>query len=508
METPSPGTPIVVDIGSAYVKVGYAGEGDPRHVFPTLVGSEKYQTVMVDVDTRNLYVGNDAMKMRGVLKLSHPIERSQITDWDSYYEILNHIFYSLLRIESLSDYPVFYVDKLFVSKEIKEFIARVLFETHRAKSIIMVPSPILSCFSVGLTTGLVVESGDGETWVVPIINGQIIEQAVERITLAGIDVTHNLKSLLMREGINISSSAIDEIVREIKEKHCFFVLDPDNPPKIEDQYSYAMPDGSKINIPNHVLYEAPEVIFEPSMIGSNTKNITQAIISSIQKVDRRYWGDLVSHITLSGGNFMHSGFEERLKTELTNALPQLGKIPKPYFEEEEIQEKRQLQPAQVEAKTKDTCPQCGNTVDLSDGKTTCPECGAKMTPTQIDLNMGSTESSEKPEIPDTCPNCQKEITDKTSLFCPYCGEKLTKTEEKETKSFESTPQPAMEFSDEFESSENALKFFIPDNLQYAIFYGAAILGSLPSFQQLFITQEEFTQSPDVLYRDISQIFET
>ncbi|TXT59066.1 MAG: putative Actin/actin family protein [Promethearchaeota archaeon] len=502
METPNPGTPIIVDIGSAYVKVGYAGEGEPRHVFPTIIGREKYRTVMVDVDTRQLYVGDDAMKMRGVLKLSHPIERSQIMEWDEYYEILNHIFYNLLRIESLSAYPVFYVDKLFVSKEIKEYIARVLFETHRAQSIIMIPSPILSCFSVGLTTGLVIESGDGETWVVPIINGQIIEQAVERISLAGMDVSHNLKSLLMREGINITSSAIDEIVREIKENHCFFVLDPNNPPKIDDQYSYTMPDGSTVSIPNHVLYEAPEVLFEPQMIGSNTKNITQAVLSSIQKVDKRYWGDMITHIALSGGNFMHSGFEERLKIELANALPQLGQIRKPYFKEEEVEQKKELQPAQINNKTKDTCPKCGALVDLSDGKTVCPECGAEMSITQLNIDVNNNSQDLEDEIPEVCPSCGKDINDRTSLFCPYCGEKLIQEEEEPQKP--SSPPPAKEF---FENSENILKFFVPDNLQYAIFTGAAILGSLPSFQQLFITEDIFQSNPDILYRDISQIFE-
>jgi len=31
-----PGTPIIIDIGSAYVKIGFAGEPAPRFVFPTI----------------------------------------------------------------------------------------------------------------------------------------------------------------------------------------------------------------------------------------------------------------------------------------------------------------------------------------------------------------------------------------------------------------------------------------------------------------------------------------
>ena len=219
MAIPLPGTPIIIDIGSAYCKVGFAGEPTPRFVFPTITGTEKYKSVMVDVSARNIYVGNDASKMRGVLKIKHPIERGAIMDWNDFYEILNYCLYSLLRIPDMTQYPVLFTEAPFLQRETKEFIARVFYETHRAKSLIMIPTPILSIFSVGLTTGMVIESGDGITWVCPVINGQIVDQAVQKLTLAGTDVNQYLKNLIMREGINIESSAVDEIVKEIKEKN-------------------------------------------------------------------------------------------------------------------------------------------------------------------------------------------------------------------------------------------------------------------------------------------------
>ena len=103
MAIPLPGTPIIVDIGSAYTKIGFAGEPSPRYVFPTITGTEKYKAVMVDVSARSIYIGNDVVKMRGVLKIKRPIERGAIMDWNDYYEILNYIFYSLLRVKNLSN---------------------------------------------------------------------------------------------------------------------------------------------------------------------------------------------------------------------------------------------------------------------------------------------------------------------------------------------------------------------------------------------------------------------
>ncbi|MHA1987084.1 MAG: hypothetical protein ACW98D_10630 [Promethearchaeota archaeon] len=505
MALPLPGTPIIVDIGSAYVKVGFAGEPGPRFVFPCITGTEKYKSVMVDVSARSMYVGNDVSRMRGVLKISHPIQRGSIMNWDSFFEILNYIFYSLLRVESLSEYPVFYCESPFMHRETKEYIARLLFETHGVKSLIMMPTPLLSLFSVGLTTGLVIESGDGLTWVAPIINGVMQDHAVQKVSLAGIDVNHNLKNLLMREGVNITSSAADEIIQDIKEKNCYFVLDPNDPPKTGEKFAVPMPDGSTINIASHVLYQAPEILFDPSMLGvSNVMNLTEAVLACLKVLDNQYWHELLSHIVFSGGNLSYSGFEQRFQSELNAVLPQLGSIPRPKPTLSVV--KSELIKLQVVGNTKkqhDTCSQCGEMLDLSTGIEYCPSCGGRLSLPEIKLDLSSQNEPVGSKIKkEKCPYCKKEIQDATSLFCPYCGRSV---ENFENPKISKEKSPAQEFVEYMESSNEILKFFIPDNFQFAIFNGAAILGSLPSFQNLFITHEQFQSNTDLLYRDISEI---
>ncbi len=514
MESPPPETPIILDIGSAYVKVGFAGDSAPRYTFPCITGTEKYKAVMVDVSARNIYVGDDAMKMRGVLKVSYPIQRGQIMDWNNYYEILNHIFYNLLRIENLSSHPVVYAEHPFVQKEVKEYIARVLFETHRVKSLMMIPSSLLSIFSVGLTTGLVVESGDGITWVVPIIGGKIVYQAVQRIELGGADVNHNLKNLMMREGINITSSSADEILKQIKEKNCYFVLDPRNPPASTDNFSYPMPDGTTLTCPNRLLYQAPEVLFTPAMIGSNAMSIPQAIIYSLRLVGSEYWGEMLQHIVLAGGNLSYSGFNERLKNELNALLPELGPIPKPRVSKPAlaapIVEPKKLQLLEGEKREKDTCSKCGTLVDLTDGKQFCPTCGAPMALPEITIGVGLGKKQEKPKKNrGKCPNCGKDLKDDFSLFCPYCGKTIPVELEVPTAAaveqiLEKAPE-VQQLANYFDSSEELIKLYVPDSLQFAVYNGASILGSLPSFQPLFVTLQQFQANPDSLYRDISDI---
>jgi actin-related protein len=294
-------------------------------------------------------------------------------------------------------------------------------------------------------------------------------------------------------------------------------LNPNTAPSSSEQFHYPMPDGNFVSIPQQILYKAPEVLFQPALINSNIPSIPQAIISSLKTINSGYWADLLSHIVLSGGNLSYPGFEERLRAELDGLVPQLGPIPKPREDEksnlapfvEELKPlQNQLKSVMSGIKNEDTCSKCGTLVNLSDGKEFCPKCGAPMKMPEISLDLGLGKKNETPTITDECPHCHKKIKDKTSLFCPYCGKKIEALDIPEISEEFISQAPAQEFSDFYEtsSSSSIVKFFIPDNLLHSTFNGASILGSLPSFLGLFITQAEFQTNPNLLYQDISQIF--
>ena len=84
---------------------------------------------------------------------------------------------------------------------------------------------------------MVMDSGDGVTHTVPIYEGFSIPHAVRRIQLAGRDLTQHMTKLFTEQGLNFSSSAEQEIVRDIKEKHCFVALDYDATLKVSQDSS-------------------------------------------------------------------------------------------------------------------------------------------------------------------------------------------------------------------------------------------------------------------------------
>jgi actin-related protein len=503
---PSDDKIVIIDIGEGYTKVGFAGDEQPI-MFPTMTGKEKYQSVMADVETKGQYVGEDCMRMRGVLKITYPINRGSVMDWDSFYALLSHVFFNVLRVDP-SKVNVIYSESPLTPLENRKYITRLFFETYRAKSVYIANSPIMALFSAGLTTGISVESGEGLTWVSPVVDGRVIAHAVQRLPLSGKDVSEYLRTLLLGYGVNITSSAQRDILREIKEQSCFIALNPAEVAKNNtDVTSYILPDGESAKIPMNVRVNAPEILFHPELLGYNVASIAQAIITAIMKLDRKYWRVMLKNIVVSGGNTMFQGFNFRLEEEIKKLLPQMGPLPDP-SPSNKPSEKPKMVNATTSSKMFDTCPKCGERVNLASSPK-CPKCGHKFGATTISIPSNLV-------YPTRCPSCKRKLGDENP-FCPFCGGKIELVPASTSKNLgpiELPPQlnelekiKATEFEDGtlVDEGGDIIKIILPAKRNTAIFNGASILGSIPSAKSLFVTYEQYLQDPNTIALDFSQL---
>jgi actin-related protein len=289
---------------------------------------------MLQGSNKDYYVGEEAMQKRGILILKYPLEHGVIQNWDDMEKIWKHTFDNELRIvlgaddEAEEDVAgVLLTEAPMNPKENRERMTQIMFETFQARRFYVAIQAVLSLYASGRTTGVVVDCGDGVSHTVPIYEGYSMPHAIQRINLAGRDLTDYICKILTESKINLHTSAERESAKKIKEDLCYvsmnFAEEVDN--FAGKEKTFELPDMSVVTVHNQII-RCPELMFKPSMDGKEMMGLHELAKKTVDDCDLDVRKDLLCNIVMSGGTTMFPNMPERLQAEIEGLVAEGAKV--------------------------------------------------------------------------------------------------------------------------------------------------------------------------------------
>ncbi|KAJ6614988.1 actin-like protein ARP6 [Mycena sp. CBHHK59/15] len=340
---------LVLDNGGATVKAGIIDEklaDDPRIIVNAVVRSK---------GDKATYIGHELDKCKDHSSLNYrlPLEKGYIVDWDAQKAVWDGILSDEVLNVDPTESTVLITEPYFNLPKIQEVYDQFIFEEYEFKAHYRATPASLMPYGTlfdqpGLPSPeciLVVDSGFSFTHVVPLIDGQIVWNAVKRLDVGGKLLTNQLKELISFRYYNVMEETY--IINHVKEMCCFVSSDYKkdietwrNDPKgnaiVEE---YVLPDltkskagriRTKDDIPlntdqivpmGNERFTVPEIIFRPDDIGLAQSGLPETIATSIALLPEDIQGMFWANIGLIGGNTKFSGFRRRLVSELQSLAP-------------------------------------------------------------------------------------------------------------------------------------------------------------------------------------------
>ncbi|CAL8463368.1 g2902 [Coccomyxa elongata] len=366
---------LVVDLGSSTVKAGYAGEDNPKALFPSAVGCIGGQAGSELSNGgagagRKLHVGSQAMGFRrDDMEVVQPFVNGLYNDWDIVEAIWSHIFKDQLSANP-SEHPLMLAEPSFNTKDIREKTVEVLFEKFSPPALFLAKNAVLSSFAMGRQSSLVVDAGHEGIVVSAVHDGYVLQKSITRAPIGGKLLTQCMLQSIESKGITVKppysfkrslSSAgqwelkdldfpnttpsfrryhVEQVGADVKET---IGRVSDGPFDAEQNASiptvnYELPDGTEIQVgPDR--FKVPEVLFNPSLLstfagldtvkgydGGELMGMQGLVQDSINRCDVDLRRDLYNGVLLAGGTAMFTGLRDRLERELAEAAPHNAKV--------------------------------------------------------------------------------------------------------------------------------------------------------------------------------------
>ncbi|CAK8688420.1 unnamed protein product [Clavelina lepadiformis] len=309
--------PIVIDNGSYCVRAGWAGEFAPIASVRNVIGhwraeaSEAWQEHL-----GSKFIGETAIERHSTLMLENPIEDGKVQNWRTLQQVWDHAIIDSMN-EEVSQHPILVSESATVEKKQREKMVEVFIETLRVPGVRLCPQAVLCSFSCGQKVGIVVNSGHGQTEIVPVYEGYQLPHLTVELPVGGRHITEYLARLVQRErGVNFTSVPEMEIINGFKESHASVQTGRASTVGVED---YNLPDGRVIELGKELTH-CTEPLFNPGLVGKSSLGLTQLVKQTLESVEPDLLEESNHNILLSGGTGRLKGLRSRLQEEINSKM--------------------------------------------------------------------------------------------------------------------------------------------------------------------------------------------
>ncbi|KAK9814862.1 hypothetical protein WJX73_000597 [Symbiochloris irregularis] len=329
----------VLDCGTGFSKLGFAGNFQPSLVLPTAIALDdavsKAASKQHVLEEHNVHIGQEAVDLALTHSVYYPVRQGVVDNWDQMETYWHHAFSRYLRLDP-GEQPIVLTEPPLNAPENRELTAEILFETFNVPSLYIGMQAILALYASFICergdqgkrqtlTGCVVESGHGVTHIIPVVDGFVIGSCIRSIPLAGRDITLYIQKALRERGEPIPAHMSLDTARLIKEKHCYVSSDKDKEaarraatktPLFHEGVDSRTGTHFRCNIGDEAFL-GPELLFSPSAFTQEwTASLPQVVDSVIQSCPIDARKPLYSNIVLSGGSTLFKGFAKRLQRDV------------------------------------------------------------------------------------------------------------------------------------------------------------------------------------------------
>eukprot|EP01100_Stratorugosa_tubuloviscum_P000189 TRINITY_DN1039_c0_g2_i4.p1 TRINITY_DN1039_c0_g2~~TRINITY_DN1039_c0_g2_i4.p1 ORF type:complete len:375 (-),score=159.05 TRINITY_DN1039_c0_g2_i4:369-1493(-) len=318
---------VIIDIGSYLTRVGFGGNS--RH------SSELLTAASISTVDNSGFISDACVANadRSNFQFINLFNNGVIENLNWFKHFLRYIFEFEILTTITENKVLITLPLISNLKDLKIQMARILFNEFNIGWLSIQSSAKMCLYAYSLSSGIIINCSEKLIQITPIINNQILFEAVQSANFGGFDLDCYLEKLLESRGFEIGpytqSFARKSLLKKIKEKYCFV-----NHRKLEtyektfcsNQMTIYATDINRLNnLLGSIKFEVTEALFASELISNSliNKSIPQLFSNCIKKVDKKYKNILCENIILTGGCTLFEGFEQRLKNEL-QSLPNIS----------------------------------------------------------------------------------------------------------------------------------------------------------------------------------------